>query len=66
MQSVGIESLDGVATVLASAVLEDNESLRAQVERLTQELDKCRECASHFKWTIKRQRQQPQQLRKPQ
>jgi len=61
MQSVGIESLDGVAALLAEV-----ESLRAQIERMTAELNKCRECASHFKWVIKRQRQQLQRLRKPQ
>ena len=61
MQSIGIKSLDGIASVLA-----DNESLRAQIERMTQELNKCRECASHFKWVIKRQRQQLQRLRNPQ
>lgn len=58
MQSVSVESLDGVA-----AVLEENEGLRAQVERMTSELKACRECAAHFKWVIKRQRQQLEGLR---
>ena len=61
MQSVGIDELPGVAALLAEV-----ESLRAQVARMTAELSKCRECASHFKWVIKRQRQQLQRLRKPQ
>ena len=61
MQSVSVESLEGVASLLA-----DNESLRAQIERMSAELKACRECASHFKWVIKRQCQQLQRLRKPQ
>ena len=48
MQSVGIDKLHGVASLLAEV-----ESLRAQIERMSAELHKCRECASHFKWVIK-------------
>ena len=59
MQSVGIDELPGVSALLAEV-----EGLRAQVERMSAELAKCRECASHFKWVIKRQRQQLERLRK--
>ena len=58
MQSVGFDQLQVVA-----GVLEENEGPRAPVDRMTQELEACRECASHFKWVIKRQRKQLERLR---